>query len=427
MASGQDDPPVTPTAGLRIKRRPNRTIDLTATEVALGDEEGPLTPQETASPTREPSQTVVDPEISAAAARAEKPPNEPPTPPAGSWLPSPLTWPLLEAGAAGGGLVLLVLVVLWFAGLFPTRGNGPNDVAARLVQVEARLQQISNVPVQASIDPKTVEALAARVGKLEASPAQPQATDPALAQRLAAAENVIQSFQANIADMTKRTDAATSAADAARSNTGAERSDIESLSNRMAVLERSTKAFEEDLGKRTAATGDRQVRLAVLAQALREAVERGDAYAAELAAVKPLMADPQALSPLESLAAQGVPTAAALTRELADILPAMQRLAVPPAEGGFLDRLQANAGRLVRVRPMDDVPGDDPAAVLARIEAKAGRSDIAGVVAEFAKLPAPIRAPAETWIKKAEARNAAIASGRRLASAALTALGKPTP
>ena len=41
-------------------------------------------------------------------------------------------------------------------------------------------------------------------------------------------------------------------------------------------------------------------------------------------------------------------------------------------------------------------------------------------------LPATMRAPAEDWIKKVEARNAAVNASRRLVAEALSALGKPS-
>jgi hypothetical protein len=97
---------------------------------------------------------------------------------------------------------------------------------------------------------------------------------------------------------------------------------------------------------------------------------------------------------------------------------------VVPREGGFIDRLQANAERLIRIRPVDEVPGDDPATVVNRIELRAARSDVAGALAELEKLPAAIRAPADDWIKQAEAQRAALEAARRLAGDALIALGK---
>ena len=68
--------------------------------------------------------------------------------------------------------------------------------------------------------------------------------------------------------------------------------------------------------------------------------------------------------------------------------------------------------------------GSDPAAVVARIEVKAREADIAGALAELAALPPALRAPAQAWIGKAQARTAALAASRRLAADALAGLGK---
>jgi hypothetical protein len=108
------------------------------------------------------------------------------------------------------------------------------------------------------------------------------------------------------------------------------------------------------------------------------------------------------------------------------LLPALrQAIGATARDGNFLERLQANAEKIVRIRPIDDVAGDDPAAALARIEARAAQSDSAGALAELAKLPASLRAPAQAWIAKAEARHAAVEASRRFAAAALAALGQP--
>ena len=116
---------------------------------------------------------------------------------------------------------------------------------------------------------------------------------------------------------------------------------------------------------------------------------------------KSLGADDKALAPLAPFAATGVPTRAALAQELRALIPAMLKAsgAQAPA-GGFLERLQANAGKLVRIRPVDAPPGDDAAALLARIEIAAANADIAAALADLGKLTDATRAPAQDWIKQ---------------------------
>src|SRR5262249_60222754 len=115
-------------------------------------------------------------------------------------------------------------------------------------------------------------------------------------------------------------------------------------------------------------------------------------------------------------------------RELAGLMPSLRaraaRAEAPPPKAGVIERLQASAERLVRIRPIDEPRGDDVAAVLARIDASAGRAHLAAGPADLAKLPPAVRAPAEPWIKKAQARHAALDTAQHLARDTAAALGK---
>jgi hypothetical protein len=229
-----------------------------------------------------------------------------------------------------------------------------------------------------------------------------------LADRLTALETAAKALADRAADLSQRVDQVGAVARAA---------------DRQASL-----ANEEAAHSRAESSADRAVRLAFVAARLRDAVERGEPFADELAAMKPLVPDKAPLAPLEAFAATGVPPAAALARELSAIVPTMLAVASPaPRDGGMLDRLQAGAERLVRVRRINETPGDDPSAVIGRIEVKAARGDIEGALTEFPKLPAAVRAPADAWIKKAETRRSALDATGRLAREAFAALGKISP
>jgi hypothetical protein len=147
-------------------------------------------------------------------------------------------------------------------------------------------------------------------------------------------------------------------------------------------------------------------------------------FAPELAAAKALGADPKALAALAPFAASGVPSADALGRELLALAPSLRPPPPPAPREGFLQRLQVNAEKLVRVNPAAEAAGDDASAVVSRVEARAAAGDLAGALAELAKLPPAARAAAEPWIKKVEARAAALAAGRNLAAAALAGLAQ---
>ena len=360
------------------------------------------------------------------------PPDVPATPPPEAPLRRGVSW--LGIAVAGIGLVLAVLGVV---SLLLSRDNGVSALDARLAGVELDLRDLAARAPPPAADPKALDAVAGRVAKLEAAGVTPPqgASDPALAARVAALETQINALAEAVGVLGRRNDEALAAAREARvrADAGAaeiseltqkppaavDRGEFEALANRVAAAERSEKAAEK-----AAESADRAVRLALAATALNAAVERGDAFAAELAAVKTLGADPKLVAALEPFARSGVPSAAALARQFSELAPALLQAAEPPSREGVLGRLQMNAEKLVRIRRVDEAPGSDAAAIVARSEAKASRGDLAGVAAELSQLPPNARAPAEAWIKSVQARTAAIDASRRLAADALAGLNK---
>jgi hypothetical protein len=367
-----------------------------------------------------------------------------------AWLPFDPSWPLVTAAVAIGALAALVVIgVLWELGELPNR-QASVDSEARLARIETQVRDLTNRPTgdQAALD--AVHALDARVSALEQAPRA--GSDAALAGRVAALETAMKPLTEGLADLNRRADQATAAARAAREQSdaamksfaavarqsaeGAQKSseasgDVDALAQRIASLERTVQGLRDEVAKLPAE--ERAVRLAVAAQALKSAVERGAPFTAELDVVRPLVPDSEALAALAPFAASGVSSAQALAREASALTPELAKTITPsspsptPASAsplaGILDKLQANAERLVRIRPIEET-GDDPAAVIGRIEVKAARGDVDGVLAEADKLPPATRAPLAPWIKKAQARKAALAAAATLSRDALAALGR---
>jgi hypothetical protein len=358
---------------------------------------------------------------------------------------------LVGAGLAGA---ILTLGIAWMAW-----GNGGSDsgaTEARIAQLERRLADVSVRAPAGATNTAADSDLANRLQKLEARvEAMPRpAPDPGLANRVAAIETQLKSLGETVGALGQRSDRAAAAnaaalseldqklarsgapgdasGAAAKETSAANANLIAALANRIDALEGSAKTMETALADEQARraaenSDDRAVRTAVLAGALAAAVERGDPFGAALAAAQSQGSDAKALAPLEGFAASGVPGALALARELSSLQPALlQAAGGVPSEGGFLEKLQANAERLVRIRPIEEVAGDDPAAVIARAEIKAGRGDVPGALAELGSLPASVRAPAQAWIVKAQACMAALAASRAFAADALAALAKPS-
>jgi hypothetical protein len=445
------------------RRRPPPTIEGTASEIASEPMTSPTSetaaapkpsPETVSSlgPAEEPPRAEPDatPADAAASASSEPPHHAPPPPPPSSRRDSR---PWIAAAIAGVISVGVIATALWLLSGYLNRDA---SLAGKVDALDAQVRGLAGKP--AAADAKALDDLRARVdvidagvrrlddrlNRAESTLATPRSapTDPAVLARLAAAESMQRALGDTIADLRKRIEDSTAAArdareraDAVAKSSGADandalRKEVEALTARLAALEHAERTTDERVAQSmTGASADRAVRLAVVAGALRAAVERGTPFAADLAAAKALGADAAALAPLEAFAGAGVPSAEALARDFDKVEPAMSTAAIPASHegGGVLGRLQANAERLVRVRPVGDTPGDDPAAALARAAAKAHRGDIAGALAEAERLPPSVQAPAADWIKAAKARTAALEAARQVAANALAALAKTSP
>ena len=198
---------------------------------------------------------------------------------------------------------------------------------------------------------------------------------------------------------------------------------LDALQKHVAALEQSLAAARGEIAMASAT--DRTARLALSAVALRAAVASGHPYQADLAQAKALGADEKQLAPLAQFAASGVPAKSALAHELRALIPALLKTSgaqEPPK--GFLERLQANAGKIVRFSPINAPQGGTPADRLARIEIAAAHDDIHAALADLDKLPQEARAPAQAWIDKVKAREQALAAARAFAASTAHALGQ---
>jgi hypothetical protein len=383
-----------PAEGARRRKRPAPTIDLAATDVSASSPDHGA--HATESPPRDAHPSTETPEYVA---------ESPASNGAKSW-----NWAavrqMLFAGLGGAVIVALVFLGVWLAGLLPGRHAGPADASMA-----------------------SFVALSERLAKIESSIAKIPANDPGVSERLSAADNAVKSLGIAVTVLNKRSDEVAVRADAAdkaitelrNSVQGLSRNtsnslspaDVEALQKRLATLEQAVRS----------STGDKAARLALTAAALRDAVIRGVPFTAELEEARVLGADEKHLAPLAPFAASGVPSAATLAQELRVSIPALAKASDAKA-GDFLDRLQANASKLVRIRPVGAPAGDDTSAVLARIEVETAHADIEGALADIGKLDPATRAVARDWIAKAQSRQAAITAARQFAADTMRALGK---
>ena len=382
-----------PAEGARRRKRPAATIDMTATDVSTASPEEEV--REDVPPRDEhPSEEASQPESRKSDDTKQR-----------NWASARQ---MFFAALGGAAIVALVFLGVWLAGLVPGRHAGPADEATA-----------------------SVAALNDRLAKIESSVAKTPASDPGVSERLSAADNAVKSLGIALTALNKRNDEVAARAEAVDKavtelrdsvqglsrNTSASLSpaDVEALQKRLATLEQAIRST----------TGDKAARLALTAAALRDAVIRGVPFTAELEEARALGADEKHLAPLASFAASGVPSAATLAQELRVSIPALAKASGAQSPGGdFLDRLQANASKLVRIRPVGTPPGDESSAVLARIEVETAQADIDGALVDLGKLDATTRALARDWIAKAQSRQAAITAARQFAADTMHTLAK---
>ena len=185
--------------------------------------------------------------------------------------------------------------------------------------------------------------------------------------------------------------------------------DLGPVAQRLEALEAALGApkTETRVPADTQAPGGDGAGLAVVAQALIDRLRVGAPFPIEEAALERLGADPAKLAILKPMAERGAPAAGAMASDFAKVAPAALAAAAPEPSGGVVDRLLANMSKVVRVTPVGEVGGDDPAALVSQIGAALGRGQVQPAVAAWARLPEPSRRASQEWANEAQSRLAA--------------------
>jgi hypothetical protein len=187
---------------------------------------------------------------------------------------------------------------------------------------------------------------------------------------------------------------------------------IEAVQGRIAALESRL------IAPRPAVSNAAQI---VALGALRDAMISGALFEKELAAVRTMLGDRAvSLAPFESSAQQGLPTVAKLSAQFAGLAPKLAREQDTP--DGYFARLWANAAHLVEVRPAGEVEGTSAGAIVARMEERLKRGDLAAALEEGARLPVAARAIGADWLADATRRRDAEVAVKNLLNAELAAL-----
>lgn len=289
----------------------------------------------------------------------------------------PFIAPILAGGL--GGLAasgLMIAAVYWLASPLlsePKTDLKLQDLPARLAALESKVETLAARP-----QPREVSG---EIGRLGGDLAGLRQGLQALEGKLATAGN------AAPADKTRGEEIA-----ALGQKFAALEQKFAGLGNN-AQLAGDIASLRREMTARLATAGDTKALLLVAVDLIKSAIDRGEAYEGELEAARGLGLDPAIAEKLAKDAKSGLSTA----RQLAELFknrigPMLD--AVQEKPGSLAERLVQSLTHLVRIRPAGEVAGSAPGAVIARIEAKLERGDLAGAASEFSGLPEKARAAA---------------------------------
>jgi hypothetical protein len=379
----------------RPKREPP-TIDLEATEVSSETKSAAETSSEA------PSEPSPEPPPEAPSA---SPVDEPAPRPVSPWIIAPVS------GAVAAALVIGVGSMLGWPAIQPASAPPAPQLSS------------------------AIDALSARVAGLEPKVGKP-VPDPTAAARTEALEKTVTALRAELAATRAQGEKLASAVNDVKSaprGDGATSPDLSGIDARIAKVESLMRTQSAEIAQQGSKLADAKpaddmpLRRLVSAALLDVLVRIGEPYPVALAATKALTPNPDVLKPLDQFAEKGVPNAGRLSSELLALVPKLSPAAQPSTATtgtGIVERLQAGAAKLVKIE-RTDTAGTDRGAVVARITAAALRNDFNEARRELKTLEPDDRAAAQSWLERADARDAALAASRQFASDAMAALGKP--
>jgi hypothetical protein len=370
----------------------------------------------------------------------------------------------LAAGLLGGLIGVLALALVW--NKLPIQQGQSPDLSA----LQARLAKLEAAPPAepAPVDTQALAALDTRLKNLEDRKPEAPADLSGLTSRVTKLEDTLDALaksagsggsvanaaalETKLGDLEKRLQAkidAALSADKSASTEGiaamqgeiaalkaklgalaeaglnsAEASsgqDVAALDKRIAKLEAALPDLAAAVNQNTASAKSGAVAIAFAN--LRQAVDAGQPYAAELSALRALDAKAK-LGQLPAHAETGIPTVAQLSATFAQAAETSSAAAAPAESQSFLDSVIASAKSTVQIRRVDaGEAGTRADSAPAYADADLKKGDLAAAVKEVEALPAPQREASAAWLANAKARIDADATLSALEGTLLASMG----
>lgn len=327
----------------------------------------------------------------ASAARPEaKPADKVEAPAAKSATPA-----LITAGLIGGVVGLALAYGLAIAGYWPAATPTENP------DVDALRQQLAQVASTSEEDRNTLAAMRQAISRLQETP-PPEPVDLAplqtelttLSNRLDAVAAGASSADAGalsanlsaldqrLADLSSRLDGMDQSGAGTTQALQAITSDVASLRQQVSEAE-AQPSPEEAIGP--------ALRLPLILSGLEGAFATARPYAAELDGLRQILPETQVPQSVIAAAPSGLVPVATLAERFDAALPDILASRPSDPNASWQDQTLGWFRTVLALRPSGDVPGDEPEAVLARLEQAMARRDMTGADQLFAALPEGMR------------------------------------
>ncbi len=334
---------------------------------------------------------------------ADKKPADKPKP--ASTAPRTTTEPERSSGsgsavlaAIGGGVIGLAAAYgLAWAGLWPTQPVPPAPEDPRLGQFSASLGELETV---ASTTQSELAALNQRLAALEtAEPSPVAAAEPVdvagLEADIAALAGRIDSLSQQpappvdpeaVASLEEQLGALGGRLDEVAARLGTAEAELRTLDTAVAEANQTLSAQPEDIAA--------VLQLPLIVSGLETAFSMGRPYESELSALRAAMPELSIPAPVADAAATGLARPDTIETELRNAVPAMLAGRPGDADASWQDGALDWFSSAIALRPVGEVEGDSPEAVLSRLEAAVARRDFIAADELMSELPDSMRTAA---------------------------------
>ena len=266
----------------------------------------------------------------------------------------------IAAGIFGGLIALLGAGSIQYAGFIPSLGPAPKAAPAA---------------PDYSAD---IETLKSQLAALTAKPAANTPDLSPIENRIAALENSVSDIAAKSA--------------APNTNSPANDAALKEMAGRLNQLENDLASAKTGLAeaekKLEAPKAEINVGKAIAMSGLKAAIDRGGPFVSELETLSNVAADDPAIAKLQPFAKAGVLSRAQLIKQMPEVADTVLNVMNQPAPGtGLTERLVQSALSAIKIRPVGEVEGEGPAAIIARMEERLQNGDLKGSAEQWNTLP----------------------------------------